>query len=584
MARVTAVAWSTLLLAVSALTAAEPSVGAVVPVTPLAVQPLQAAGTPDDRVGVLPFINISGAAEDDWIGAGIVETLTADLTRLLDVSVAGREPAPGVPETASSAAGAAETAEIAAGRLLRARWIISGAYQRVGDRLRITARLVEVATGRVAYTTIVDGMVTELFALQDRLVEDVGRRLGAGTGSARAPGGTPPASAEAASPPAPRAAVPEDAAVGRGSVASRSSWAPELTGRVFLEGRAFPGGAAGGLAAGNGSIAIEPEWHLEWGDGRQSLTVVPFLRLDQHDHERSHFDIRELTWDLVGDTWEIRAGVRKVFWGVTESTHLVDIVNQTDLVEDLDGEEKLGQPMVNVALIRDWGTVDLFMLLGFRERPFFGAGSRPGLPFPLDDDEAQFESRRGRKRIDWAARWSHAVGAFDVGVSYFHGTSRDPRFLPHAGASNLIPVYDIINQAGLELQMTSGGWLWKLEAINRVGQGDRYAAATAGFEYTFGNIATSGIDLGILTEYAFRRARRAGTDAARGRHLRRCETRAQRCAEHADPRRGRGRSQERGELPQRRGQPADRRPLDARRRDPRLRQCPPTRSIPLRDP
>ena len=277
----------------------------------------------------------------------------------------------------------------------------------------------------------------------------------------------------------------------------------ELTGQVFLEGRAFPGGAVGGLAAGNGSIAIEPEWRVEWGDGRQSLTVVPFLRLDQHDRERSHADIRELTWDLVGDTWEIRAGVRKVFWGVTESTHLVDIVNQTDLVEDLDGEDKLGQPMVNAALIRDWGTIDLFMLLGFRERRFFGGEGRPGLPFPVDVDQAQFESRRGRKRIDWASRWSHAVGAFDLGVSYFHGTSRDPRFQPSASGNSFVPVYDIIDQAGLDLQMTSGGWLWKLEAINRAGQGDRYAAATAGFEYTFGNIATSGIDLGILTEYAF---------------------------------------------------------------------------------
>ena len=115
------------------------------------------------------------------------------------------------------------------------------------------------------------------------------------------------------------------------------SAAQELTGEVSLEGRVFMGGASRGLAGYNGSVAVEPEWYADWDSGQQTLTVVPFFRLDQHDSRRTHVDIGELSWDLIGDTWELRAGVRKVFWGVTESTHLVDIINQTDLVEDLDG-------------------------------------------------------------------------------------------------------------------------------------------------------------------------------------------------------------------------------------------------------
>jgi len=54
------------------------------------------------------------------------------------------------------------------------------------------------------------------------------------------------------------------------------------------------------------------------------------------------------------------------FWGVTEFQHLVDIINQTDLVENIDTEDKLGQPMINLALINDWGTVDLFIMPYFR--------------------------------------------------------------------------------------------------------------------------------------------------------------------------------------------------------------------------
>ena len=58
--------------------------------------------------------------------------------------------------------------------------------------------------------------------------------------------------------------------------------------------------------------------------------------------------------------------------GVTESRHLVDVLNQVDGVEDIDEEDRLGQPMINISTQRDWGSVDLFVLPGFRERTFAG--------------------------------------------------------------------------------------------------------------------------------------------------------------------------------------------------------------------
>jgi hypothetical protein len=72
--------------------------------------------------------------------------------------------------------------------------------------------------------------------------------------------------------------------------------------------------------------------------------------------------VRELVWLKVSDTWELRAGTSKVFWGVAESQQLADNINQTDLVEDIDQEDKLGQPLVNLSLVRDWGNLDLFVL------------------------------------------------------------------------------------------------------------------------------------------------------------------------------------------------------------------------------
>ena len=94
---------------------------------------------------------------------------------------------------------ATEEPEVAAGRLLGTRWIVKGGYQRVGDRMRITARVVEVATAMVVHTAIVDGTVTELFALQDRLSADLRRGLPAvgGAGPASAAARTPTISAPA---------------------------------------------------------------------------------------------------------------------------------------------------------------------------------------------------------------------------------------------------------------------------------------------------------------------------------------------------------------------------------------------------
>jgi hypothetical protein len=75
---------------------------------------------------------------------------------------------------------------------------------------------------------------------------------------------------------------------------------------------------------------------------------VPFFRVDQRDSNRTHFDLRELNWLAVIGALEFLLGVSKVFWGVTEFVHLVDIVKPGRRGENIDGEEKLGQPMAKL--------------------------------------------------------------------------------------------------------------------------------------------------------------------------------------------------------------------------------------------
>ncbi len=253
------------------------------------------------------------------------------------------------------------------------------------------------------------------------------------------------------------------------------------------------------------SIAYKPEYVNSWQQGRRLFRFSPYVRFDQFDSERTHFDIRELSYEHASRLIEWRIGIRKVFWGVTESQHLVDIINQTDLVESLDGEEKLGQPMINLALIQDWGTLDLFILTGFRERTFPGENGRFRTIPVVNTDRSEYESTKEDRHIDLALRWSHSLGDWDMGLAYFHGTNRDPRLVPQLNNSNieLIPFYDIIEQMSLDLQATKGSWLWKLEAIRRLSDVQDYSAATAGFEYSFFDLFGSGIDLGLVSEYLF---------------------------------------------------------------------------------
>ena len=282
--------------------------------------------------------------------------------------------------------------------------------------------------------------------------------------------------------------------------------ANEWSGNVALEVRAFADEGAPQQQRAYYSLAAQPEYFHKWDDGKQSFTFVPFARVERDDTGRTHLDVRELTWLYATPTHEWRVGVRKVFWGVTEAQHLVDIINQTDALENPDGEDKLGQAMLNLALIRTWGTVDLFVLPGFRERDYPGVAGRPRLPLPVDTSQTSFDSSREQQHIDAAARWRKTLGDWDLGLSYFSGTSREPRLglgLDNNSAPVLVPHYDLITQTGLDVQATLGAWLWKLETIRRTGQAASYNAATGGVEYAFSNVAESGLDVGVIGEYLY---------------------------------------------------------------------------------
>lgn len=254
------------------------------------------------------------------------------------------------------------------------------------------------------------------------------------------------------------------------------------------------------------SLSTQLDYYRTWDKERQSLTFAPYIRYDAEDSERSHFDVRELFWSQVGNDWDLHVGVRQVFWGVTEFHHLVDILNQTDLVENIDGEDKLGQPMVHLSLVRDWGILDIFALPGFRERTFPGQDGRLRTVPLVDSDHPIYESGAKNTRVDNAIRWSHNLGPFEFGIYHFTGTSREPQLVTSvlpSGEIVLRPRYPVIDQTGLEALAVLGDWALKLEAITRSGFGPRYAAFNVGFEKTLVGVLGSRTDLGLVVEYMF---------------------------------------------------------------------------------
>ncbi len=162
------------------LVAGAPAASRAQPAASESAVAIEDRGAPRSRgVAVAPFFNISAEPNDAWIGTGIAETVAADLDGTGRVRVVAHEALAGEMGEAAfgSGGGDAERAARGAGRRLGAGWLVTGGYQRLGDRMRITARLVDTTSGAVVASVKVDGVVGDLFALQDEVTEGLGPAL-----------------------------------------------------------------------------------------------------------------------------------------------------------------------------------------------------------------------------------------------------------------------------------------------------------------------------------------------------------------------------------------------------------------------
>jgi serine/threonine-protein kinase len=129
-------------------------------------------------VVVAGFVNISGNPDDEWLGAGLTETLTMDAAQIASVTVVARERVHEILRTLRQQTGEPdERLYQRAARALGGRWVVTGGFQRSGTAVRVTASLTDLMTGDIVRTARVDGGVDAIFELQDRLVRELASSL-----------------------------------------------------------------------------------------------------------------------------------------------------------------------------------------------------------------------------------------------------------------------------------------------------------------------------------------------------------------------------------------------------------------------
>lgn len=281
----------------------------------------------------------------------------------------------------------------------------------------------------------------------------------------------------------------------------------EVSGFAGIESRFFfesPQFAGQGRAAVSPSLILAPIATVGSASGQDHVTAAPFFRIDKDDDERTHVDLRQFDWVHRDEDWDLRLGVSQITWAVVESRHLVDVINQVDLVEDLDEEDKLGQPMANLNIDTGSGFVGFYYLPFFRQRTFPATDARLSGGLPIDE-EARFEPGLGQWHPAVAVRYANTFDRADIGIAHYFGIGREPRLVPtlRPGGVVLQPRYDLINQSSLDLQYTVDALLLKAEAIHRIGQGEPFFATVAGFEYTLFGVFDSQVDVGLLAEYLY---------------------------------------------------------------------------------
>ena len=214
------------------------------------------AALSDRSIAVLPFVDMSAGGGNAWFADGLSEELITSLSRLEGLRVAAR--------TSSFALRDARLDVRAIGDTLGVATIVEGSVRRDGDRLRVTAQLIDARTGYHLWSGAYDRRLTELFAVQDELSREIAAALQVQLGAASA------------------------------SAAARRTANPEAY-DIYLRGiwfrnRLTPEAIARATEHFDSAIALDSGYALAWAG--KATTLAPLIYFGQGDRTGLLAEIR----------------------------------------------------------------------------------------------------------------------------------------------------------------------------------------------------------------------------------------------------------------------------------------------------
>jgi adenylate cyclase len=129
-------------------------------------------------IAVLPFKNISGDPEQEYLSDGITEDIITELSRFHSLFVIARN---------TSFQYRGKDVDVKrVGRELGVRFVLEGSIRRLGDRMRLTTQLIDTLSGSHVWADRYDKDVHDIFALQDDVVQTVAATVSGRVEAARA--------------------------------------------------------------------------------------------------------------------------------------------------------------------------------------------------------------------------------------------------------------------------------------------------------------------------------------------------------------------------------------------------------------
>jgi adenylate cyclase len=125
-------------------------------------------------VAVLPFVNLSGDANQEYFSDGLTEDVLTELARAPDLRVLARN------TTFQYKGKAVDVSKL--GRELGVRYVLEGSVRRAGDDLRVTAQLIDAETGAHIWADKFDRKMADVFLLQDEIVGQIVAKIAGGYG------------------------------------------------------------------------------------------------------------------------------------------------------------------------------------------------------------------------------------------------------------------------------------------------------------------------------------------------------------------------------------------------------------------